>query len=406
MHFAIAAVVAAFALVGYGDRVTTALSGDETVPLVAAPKAAELDGAREAVRALLAEDFRKLNAGRCTLADVADHVADLASASNAPAMVRVLQEGAFNLYREAGGLKRAAERRVPFWINLGTDAEFEFAACPAGAFQMGFEGDRSDVNFRHKVNITRPFWIARYQTTKRLYDTFRKVREMSDEEKAYGGMDSPVGGIPRGAINDFCTFLTVQNKSRIPEGYVFRLPTDAEWEYALNANCEDPEDPYVKFKNGDRSVEAEISVTLKDVNDVRAQHGIAPISEKDWVGPVFAVGTKRPNVWGLYDMLGNGSEMVLDTLPLNAVKIEYGEGRIARENVHNYQDEETDPLRFSGTENVLLVLRGRPRWTRFAASWYCRTVRIEYPRWSSGQVFRVALAPDILAERNAKGTVQ
>ena len=39
-------------------------------------------------------------------------------------------------------------------------------------------------------------------------------------------MDSPVGGIPRGAINDFCTFLAVQNKSRIPEGYVFRLPTE------------------------------------------------------------------------------------------------------------------------------------------------------------------------------------
>ena len=377
-----------------------------TMPLLAAPQAVALDEAREAVRALLAEDFRKLNAGSCTLIDVADHVADLASASNSPAMARVLQEGAFNMYREAGDLKRAAERHVPFWINLGTDAEFEFAACPAGAFQMGFEGDRTDVSFRHKVNITHPFWIARYQTTKRLYDTFRKVREMSDEEKAYGGMDSPVGGIPRRTINAFCAFLTKQNKSCIPEGYVFRLPTDAEWEYALNANCKGLEDPYVRFKNGDKSVEAEISVTLKDVNDVRAQHGLTAISERDWVGPVFAVGTKRPNAWGLYDMLGNGSEMVLDTLPLNAVNIEYGEGRIARENVHNYQDEETDPLRFSGTENVLLVLRGRPRWTRFAASWYCRTVRIEYPSWSRGQVFRVALAPDILAERNAKGTAQ
>ena len=88
----------------------------------------------------------------------------------------------------------------------------------------------------------------------------------------------------------------------------------------------------------------------------------------------------------------------------HVVKIGDGEGRLGRENVHNYQDEETDPLRFSGTENVLLVLRGRPRWTRFAASWYCRTVRIEYPRWSRGQVFRVALAPDILTERKAKET--
>ena len=368
----------------------------------AAPDVSALNAAREEVRALLAEDFRTLNGGRMSLVQLADRVADFAAASNSAAKARVLQEGAFNMYRAAGELQRAAERRVPLWVNLGTDAEFEFAACPAGSFTMGFEGDQTDVNFRHKVNITRPLWVARHQTTKRLYDTFRKVQWMSDEEKAYGGMDSPVGGIPRVEIDAFCDFLTHRNKNRIPEGYVLRLPTDAEWEYALNANCEDPEDPYVRFKNGDKSVEDEIAVVLEDVNGARARHGLKAITSKDWVGPVFAVGTKRPNAWGIYDMLGNGSEMVLDTLPPNAVKIGDGEGRIGRENVHGYQDEETDPLRFSGTGNVLLVLRGRPRWTRFAASWYCRTVRIDYPKWSRGQVFRVALAPDILAERNAK----
>ena len=363
-----------------------------------------LGAAREEARVALADGFRDLNAGHKTLLELAERVADMAAAAtNAPAMQRVLHEGAFNMYREAGNLKRAAERRIPFWINLGTDAEFEFAACPAGSFTMGSEGDRSDVGFRHKVNITHPFWMAKSQTTKRLYDTFRKVLDMSDEEKAYGGMDSPVGGIPRGEIDAFCAFLTRRNKSHIPEGYVFRLPTDAEWEYALNASCEDPEDPYVRFKNGDKSVEAEISVVMKDVNAARVQHGLKAISERDWVGPVFAVGTKRPNAWGLYDMLGNGSEMVLDTIPLDAVKVDYGEGRIGRENVCDYQDEETDPLRFSGTENVLLVLRGRPRWTRFAASWYCRTARGDYPKWSRGQVFRVALASDILRERGIGG---
>ena len=387
---------------------TTALFGlilGAALYVAASPGFDGLCAARENVRSLLADDFRALNEGSARLVQVADRVADLAATSSA-ARARILQEGAFNMSREAGELKRAAERRVPFWINLGTDAEFEFAACPAGSFMMGFEGDRTDASFCHKVNITRPFWIARYQTTKRLYDTFRKVQWMSDEEKAYGGLDSPVGAIGRSDIDAFCAFLTHRNKNRIPEGYVFRLPTDAEWEYALNANCNDPADLYVRFKNGDKSVEAEIAVMLNDVNDARALHGLKAITTADWVGPVFAVGTKRPNAWGIYDMLGNGSEMVLDTLPLNAVKIGNGEGRIGRENVHDYQDEETDPLRFSGTENVLLVLRGRPRWTRFAASWYCRTVRTGYPKWSRAQVFRVALAPDILAERKAKEAAQ
>jgi len=368
----------------------------------AAPDVAALNAAREEIRALLAEDFRALNVGSLNLVQLADRVGDLAAASNSAARARVLQEGAFNLYRAAGELQRAAERRVPFWINLGTEAEFAFAACPAGSFKMGFEGDPTDAAFRHKVHFARPFWIARYQTTKRLYNTFRKVRGLSTEDKAYGGMDSPMGGIPRDAIDAFCAFLTKRNQDRIPEGYVFRLPTDAEWEYALNANCDDPDDPYVRFKNGDKSVEDEISVTRGFADTVRAAHGIGRISNGSWVGPVMSGGRKRPNAWGIYDMLGNGAEMVLDTLPPNAVKTEYGEGVIGRENVFNYKEEETDPLRFAGVQDVLFVFRGRPRWTRFAASWYCRTVRKAYPDSNRQQVFRVVLAPDILAERDEK----
>ena len=129
---------------------------------VKAPDAAALDATREEVRAILANDFTALNAGRVALVDVADHAASLSAAENSPARLRVLQEGAFNLYREAGALGRAAERRVPFWINLGSDAEFEFVACPAGSFTMGCDGDRASPAFRHKVNLPRPFWIAKF----------------------------------------------------------------------------------------------------------------------------------------------------------------------------------------------------------------------------------------------------
>ena len=387
MRFAIAAAVAALGLVGSGGQTPAAL-----------------DEAREAARALLAEDFRKLNAGGCTLVDVADHVADLASASNSPAMARVLQEGAFNIYRKAGGLQRAAERHVPFWINLGTPAEFEFAACPAGSFMMGRDDDPKSDGFRHKVNISRPFWMARLQTTKRLYNTFRKVDWMLDEERLYGGMDTPAGGVPQSRINEFCAFLTSQNARRIPDGYVFRLPTDAEWEYALNANCEDAEDPYVRFKRGDRSAVEEISVTLKAVNDFRASRGRKPISEKTWVGPVFAVGQRRPNAWGIYDMLGNGREFVLDTIPRGAVDLSYGEGSLDRCYDFGYRDGETDPLHRAAETNAYAMLRGGPRWGRFTAGWYNRIVRdASYPDYDRQLVFRIVLAPDVLAERAKKG---
>ena len=375
-----------------------------TMPLMAAPKAAALDEAREAVHSLLAEDFSKLNAGRCTLVDVADHVAELASASNSPAMSRVLQEGAFNIYRKAGELQRAAERRVPFWIKLGTDAEFEFAACPAGSFMMGCNDNPKSEGFRHKVKITRPFWMARYQTTKRLYDMFRKVQWMLDEEKLYGGMDTPIGGIPRGRIEEFCEFLTSQNVRCIPDGYVFRLPTDAEWEYALNANCEDAEDPYVRFRLGDQSVIDEISVTLTSVNDFRKSRGLDPVSGKSWIGPVFAVGKRRPNSWGIYDMLGNGREFVLDTIPRGKIDLSYGEGVIGQSHDFGWQSEETDPVRCSAETNRLFMLRGGPRWGRFNAGWYSRVVRPgTYSDYVRQLVFRIVLAPDVLAEREKKG---
>jgi len=367
---------------------------------VAAPDAVALDAAREEVRALLADDFRELNAGRRTLLDVADHVVSLAAASNSAARLRVLQEGAFNLYREVGTLNRAAERRVPFWINLGTDAEFEFAACPAGSFTMGCDGDRMNPNFRHRVNLPRPFWLARYQTTKRLYNTFRQIRSMRAEEELYGGMDIPHGGLSRKDMDDFCAFLTSSNKDRLPKGYVFRLPTDAEWEYALNANCDDPGDPYVRFKNGDKSVADEVSVSWDRVNKHRVAHGLEPIDPvHKGQGTVFAVGTRRPNIWGIYDMLGNGQEYVLDTLPKDSVQRPYGECVLGDSYDLEYADEETDPLRTADDPEGLVITRGGVRYRRFGASWYERTVVSPSSHWNGHFVFRIALAPDILGER-------
>jgi len=373
-------------------------------PLTSAPRGVELDEAREAARALLAEDFVRLNGGLCTLVDVADRVAGLASATNSPAMARVLQEGAFNIYRKAGQLQRAAERRVPFWINLGTNAEFEFAACPAGSFVMGSSGNPKSESFRHRVKITRPFWMARYQTTKRLYDTFKPVTWMLDEEWHYGGMDTPVGGMRRNQIEEFCEFLTRMNRDRIPEGYVFRLPTDAEWEYALNANCHDENDPYVRFKLGDQSVVGEISVTSASVNEYLRSRGHDPIANKSWIGPVFAVGRRRPNAWGIYDMLGNGREFVLDTISRGAIDLSYGEGVIGQSHDFEWRAEETDPVRYCTESNRLFMLRGGPRWGRFNAGWYSRVVRPgTYPDIVRQLVFRIALAPDLLAERGGKG---
>lgn len=367
-----------------------------------APDASALDAAREEVRAILAGDFIALNGGRMSLVDLADRAAALAAKESSPAKSRVLQEGAFNLYRAAGAIDRAAERRVPFWINLGSDAEFEFAACPAGSFMMGCDGDPKSENFRHKVNISRPFWIARLQTTKRLYGTFRRVGKLSAEERLYGGVDIPAGGLSRKDIDAFCDFLTDSNKSRIPDGYVFRLPTDAEWEYALNAGCDDSSDPYVQFRNGGDAAAGEIAVTIGAVNAHRKANGLAPV--RDGQGTVFKGGTRRPNAWGIYDMLGNGGEILFDTFTAD-VKRRYGEGVFTPETSFDfeYADEMTDPVRQSADPKRLGMMRGAVRYRRFAPRWYGRTVIDLSSHWGGHYTFRIVLAPEIQRERPREG---
>lgn len=214
-------------------------------------------------------------------------------------------------------------------------------------------------------------------------------------------MDIPHGGLSRKDMDDFCSFLTSSNNDRLPKGYVFRLPTDAEWEYALNANSDDSGDPYVRFKNGDTSVADEISVSWDSVNKYRVKHGLEPIDPvHKGQGTVFAVGTRRPNAWGVYDMLGNGQEYVLDMIPCGSLKTPWGEGALGA-NAHDfrYTDKEREPLRYAEGTNRLVVTRGGVRYRRFGASWYERTVVAPGSHWNGHFVFRVALAPDILGER-------
>ncbi len=227
---------------------------------------------------------------------------------------------------------------------------------------------------------------------------------MTDEEILYGGMDIPHGGLSRKDMVAFCEFLTRREEARLPKGYVFRLPTDAEWEYALNANCDDPGDPYVKFKNSDASVVDEIAVSWNSVNELRVAHGLEPINPVEkGQGTVFAVGTRRPNAWGIYDMLGNGQEYVLDTIPNDAVQIRWGEGRFDRGYNMRYADEETEPLRSVDGSDGLVITRGGLRYRRFGASWYLRTVVESGAHFNGHFVFRIVLAPDIVGERRGEG---
>ena len=134
------------------------------------------------------------------------------------------------------------------------------------------------------------------------------------------------------------------------------------------------------------------------MNEFRAERGYKPVNNGQ--GTVFAVGTRRPNAWGIHNMLGNGKEYVLDTVPLDLVPKAHGEGRIEDcAYDFGYADEETEPLRYFDGPAGDVITRGTKIRSRFDINWYDRTVVEPGSHYNGNFVFRIALAPDILAER-------
>jgi formylglycine-generating enzyme required for sulfatase activity len=143
-----------------------------------------------------------------------------------------------------------------------------FVPIPAGHFQMG---ERDNV---HQVTLTKPFYLGAYEVTQAQYENV--IGKNPTKKK---GADYPVSNVSWTDSMGFCLKLSEQ------EGVKYRLPTEAEWEYACRAGTTTVLS-YGKGKLGD----------------------YAWYRTNAWnVGKKYAqrVGQKKPNPWGLYDMHGN-----------------------------------------------------------------------------------------------------
>jgi formylglycine-generating enzyme required for sulfatase activity len=164
------------------------------------------------------------------------------------------------------------------------DMGMEFVKIPAGEFMMGCsEGDdncKADEKPAHKVHITKPFEMAKYEVTQVQW---RAV--MGSNPSTMKGDNRPVETVTKEEANDFLNKLNARN-----DGYKYRLPTEAEWEYAARAGTQGP-------------------YTGK-LDDIAWYAG----NSEDETHPV---GLKKPNAWGLYDMQGNVREWVSDAYNAN-----------------------------------------------------------------------------------------
>ena len=158
-------------------------------------------------------------------------------------------------------------------LTIGS-ATIEFAAIQPGRFTMGGVYDDNEKP-EHRVSITRPFQIAKTEVTRKQWHAV-----MGGPSPSLADADLPKMAV---SYNDALAFA--QKLNGRGDGFRYRLPTEAEWEYAARAGNRG--ELYGKLDDiawyNDGSVEAPTKVASKD-----------------------------PNAWGLYDMIGNAAEWVSD----------------------------------------------------------------------------------------------
>ena len=197
---------------------------------------------------------------------------------------------------------------------IGTGVKFEMLPIPSGEFVMGSpvgeSGRKETEGPQHKVKIA-PFWMAKTETTWNAYTLFiyeeeekmvMKIRgykpqldAVSDAvarpttpyvEMSFGmGTEGfPAISMTQHAANTYCKWLTAKT------GHYYRLPTEAEWEYACRAGTT------TMYSFGDDPALIDEYAWHDGNSDSKYQK----------------VGTKKSNTWGLHDMHGNVSEWTLD----------------------------------------------------------------------------------------------
>jgi formylglycine-generating enzyme required for sulfatase activity len=208
--------------------------------------------------------------------------------------IRVVKEG-FDPVEKTLVVAADSERT----IDLNLIPEIPMIAIPGGCFQMGSpEGEPerdADEGPQHRVCV-KPFEIGRHEVTFADWDAC--VADAGcphqPEDEGWGRGNRPVVNVSWDDIQDYIRWLNAAT------GKSYRLPTEAEWEYAARAGTTTPYSTGECIHTKQANYDGTFPYSRCEVGDDVDLHKTVP------------VGSYPPNPWGLYDMHGNVNELTQD----------------------------------------------------------------------------------------------
>ena len=231
---------------------------------------------------------------------------EIRTGSGIPTTRRSLLQGALTAVAASVSGAALAQRSPSFrGRRAGQQREVDailLCWCPPGRFVMGsppHEPERRPGEDQVEVTLTRGFWMARYEATqgqwKRVMGTL--PGELTAELPA--GNELPVGNVNFPEAQEFCRSLTERGRRSglLPRDWEFRLPTEAQWEYACRAGTT------TATAFGDTLSSRQANFKGDPYN------GAEPGPSLNRAAPV---GSYPANAWGLHDMHGNTYEWCRD----------------------------------------------------------------------------------------------